>query len=105
MATETEMRPSFEPLADDALLLRLGDRMHAGLTAQARAIASRLREQALPWLRDLVPAYASLAVFFDARQIDHPDPHAYVAGALRALLAAPSAASMDDVEPKEIPVC
>jgi len=99
------MTPSFEPLSDDALLLRLGDSIDATLNAQAHAIASRLREQAPSWLRDLVPAYASLAVFFDPRHIDNADPHAHVAAAVHALLGAQATSTASDAEPVEIPVC
>jgi KipI family sensor histidine kinase inhibitor len=99
------MTPSFEPLSDDALLLRLGDSIDAGFNAQAHAIASRLREQAPSWLRDLVPAYASLAVFFDAQRIDSADPHAHVAGAVQGLLGASRSAALEEAPAMEIPVC
>lgn len=61
---------AFEPLADDAWLLRLGERIDDTLNAQVHALVARLRRQPPPWLRDVVPAYASLAVFFDAQTID-----------------------------------
>ena len=99
------MTPSFEPLSDDALLLRLGDSIDATLNAQAHAIALRLREQAPSWLRDLVPAYASLAVFFDPQHIDNADPHAHVAAAVKALLGTQASITTGDAEPVEIPVC
>lgn len=57
--------PQFEALSDDAWLLRFGDRIDADLNARVHALASRLRTQPPAWLRDLVPAYASLGVFFD----------------------------------------
>lgn len=60
----------FEALADDAWLLRLGERIDEALNARVHALAARVRAQAPPWLRDLVPAYASLAVFFDAQAIE-----------------------------------
>lgn len=60
----------FEPLADDAWLLRLGEVIDDALNARVHALAARLRAQAPAWLRDLVPAYASMAVFFDSRAID-----------------------------------
>ncbi|WP_342315218.1 5-oxoprolinase subunit PxpB [Lysobacter sp. FW306-1B-D06B] len=54
-----------EPLADDAWLLRFGDTLDTGLNTAVHAMAARLRSAGLPWLRDLVPAFASLGVFFD----------------------------------------
>ncbi|MEI2430420.1 5-oxoprolinase subunit PxpB [Lysobacter yananisis] len=60
----------FEALADDAWLLRLGERIDDALNARVHALAARVRAPAPPWLRDLVPAYASLAVFFDPARTD-----------------------------------
>jgi KipI family sensor histidine kinase inhibitor len=60
----------FEALADDAWLLRLGEVIDDALNARIHALTARLRTRAPAWLRDLVPAYASLAVFFDNREID-----------------------------------
>ncbi|MEH6422362.1 5-oxoprolinase subunit PxpB [Pseudomonas sp. CGJS7] len=60
----------FEALADDAWLLRLGERIDDALNARVHALAARIRAQAPDWLRDLVPAYASLAVFFDPLSVD-----------------------------------
>jgi len=70
-----------EALADDAWLLRFGDRIDPELNAAAHAMAARLRASNPSWLRDLVPAFASLGVFFDAAE----DP-ARVHEALRALI-------------------
>ncbi len=62
--------PTFEALADDAWLIRIdGDARDAA--TQAHALAANIgRVAPPPWLRDLVPAYASLAVFFDLDAID-----------------------------------
>jgi len=97
--------PQFEPLCDDALLVRFGERIDAGTNLQVHGMAARLRDRAPPWLRDLVPAYASLAVFFDADQgLDH-DPHAAVRDAVEALLPEPSSQLAADRILHEIPVC
>jgi len=61
---------AFEALADGAWLLRLGDAIDDTVNARVHRLAARLRAQAPPWLRDLVPAYASLAVFFDEAAVD-----------------------------------
>ncbi|SFK98984.1 5-oxoprolinase subunit PxpB [Lysobacter sp. cf310] len=61
-------------LADDAWLLRYADgdatAIDDAINARVHADAARLRASAPAWLRDLVPAYASLAVFFDPAAID-----------------------------------
>lgn len=69
-----------EALADDAWLLRLGSQIDPAVNARVHALAARLRARAPAWLRDLVPAYASLALFFD--------PAAVAAAAARGWLLA-----------------
>lgn len=66
--------PRFEALGDDALLVRFGDRIDARINHQVHALAQRLRQQAPAWLRDLVPAYASLGVFFDPMTVPAGEP-------------------------------
>lgn len=62
-----------ERLADDAWLLHFGTDtppIDDATNARVHRIAARIRADAPAWLRDLVPAYASLAVFFDPDAID-----------------------------------
>ena len=65
--------PQLEAIADDALLLRIGDRIDPTINARVHALCERIRAQRPGWLRDLVPAYASIGVFFDPLkvEIDH----------------------------------
>ena len=97
--------PTFEPLADDALLLRFGEVIDAQHNARALEASRRLREQNPGWLRDAVPAYASLAVFFDCDRIDDADPHAFVAATLRTILQQPEATGSATARVVDIPVC
>ena len=97
--------PTFEPLADDAILLRFGEVIDVVYNARALEASRRLREQNPCWLRDAVPAYASLAVFFDCDRIDHADPHAFVATALRAILQQPEPMGTATASVVDIPVC
>ncbi|MDR7099097.1 KipI family sensor histidine kinase inhibitor [Lysobacter niabensis] len=62
-----------ESLADDALLMRLGDRIDSATNARVHALCERIRARPPAWLRDLVPAYASVGAFFDplAVEADH----------------------------------
>lgn len=52
----------FEPLGDQACLVRCQSESHAV------QLASRLRQLAPGWLLDLVPAYSTVGVFFNADQ-------------------------------------
>ncbi|HEV8694979.1 MAG TPA: 5-oxoprolinase subunit PxpB [Lysobacter sp.] len=63
------MTARFEAIADDAWLLQLGDRIDATTNAGVHALSERIRQHSPAWLHDLVPAYASLGVFFDSAVI------------------------------------
>jgi len=58
-------RVDIEPLGEHALLLRLGDAIDTGINARVHAVGRRIAVLAPAWLRDIVPAYASLALFID----------------------------------------
>jgi KipI family sensor histidine kinase inhibitor len=65
-------------LGEDALLLRLGDGIDTAVNARVHALAAGIEAARPPWLRDLVPAYASLALFVDASPFGDDDPLARV---------------------------
>jgi KipI family sensor histidine kinase inhibitor len=80
------MRWNATRLGEDALLLRPGDGIDATTNARVHALAARIDALRPPWLRDLVPAYASLALFVDADAFaDGDDPLANAESWLRAL--------------------
>lgn len=100
-----------EPLGETALLLRLGDRIDIGVNRRVHALAARLQAQRPPWLREIVPAYASLALYLDLEAFDidaldrDPDPLAVAEAWLRDVLKD----SVEDLAPAssrmvEIPV-
>ncbi|WP_233171607.1 5-oxoprolinase subunit PxpB [Dyella sp. ASV21] len=82
--------PPWEPLAEDALLLRFGEVIDAALNARVHAAAALLRHQ-LHGV-ECVPAYASLLLRFEPAQWE-PTAHASswqrVAEAVRAVLQMP----------------
>jgi len=94
-----------EAIAEDALLLRFGERIDVAVSAAVLAAAARV-QQALPQL-ECVPAYASLLLRFDPLiwlSDGDASPHERVQAAVRAALEATDAAV---AAPRmvEIPVC
>jgi len=57
--------PRVEPLGDSALLVVLGEGTDPALAARVVGLAAHVRKVGLPGVCDVVPAYGSLAVFFD----------------------------------------
>jgi KipI family sensor histidine kinase inhibitor len=90
------------PIADDAWLIELGDGIDDATNARAHALAASVRAAAPRWLRDLVPAYASLGVFFDSRMAGAVEVRDWL---LRAWMALPDPAPRHDPgRTVEIPV-
>ena len=54
-----------EPLGEDALLVRFGDRIDIAVNRQVHRVAAAIEARRPTWLLDLVPAYATLALFVD----------------------------------------
>jgi KipI family sensor histidine kinase inhibitor len=84
--------PRIEPLGDSALLVTLGTAVDVALNARVVRLAAAVRGLAWPGVLDVVPAYASLAVFFDPLRTD-PDA---LARRLTGVVAEPSGAGTDE---------
>ena len=83
------------PLGDRAVLAYLPDE------AAAVRFATAVRSQNPPWLEDVVPAYASVGIFFDRRHL----PLAVVMHWLQSLSVPPAATASPTGLLHQIPVC
>lgn len=100
------LAPTIEPLGDQALLLRWGDSADSALNERVHALATELHARRARWLIDCVPAYASLAIFFDGAAIPGKDPLAFVIDWLVAIVEGPQLPSdTSAARLVEIPVC
>ena len=96
--------PVLEAMGEDVVLLRLGTGIDAACNDAVHALVARLRVHAPRWLRDCVPAYATLALFVDLDELTE-DPVQAVADWLRAIDSAPSEVVTADPAVIGIPVC
>lgn len=71
------------------------------VNARVVALWRELQARAVPGVRDLVPAYATLAVYFDPLRTDV----AALMGVLEATAAAAEPAAVEAVVPLHVPVC
>jgi KipI family sensor histidine kinase inhibitor len=95
----------FETIAEDALLLRFGERIEAALNDRVHAAVAKL-QQVLPQL-ECVPAYASVLLRFDPlawRGEDINDPQRKLRRVVRAALDAGEVQHQSSRE-QQIPVC
>jgi KipI family sensor histidine kinase inhibitor len=89
------------PAGDSALIVEFEDRIDAAVNARALAVAERLQAQPVAGVRDVVPTYRSVAVYFDPLQTSHNSLMARLER--EAAHAVPSARPGSDVI--RIPVC
>jgi KipI family sensor histidine kinase inhibitor len=78
--------PELVPLGDGAILLTLGDAVERELNRRVHACANAIRTAGLAGVTDVVPAYASLAVHYDAAAVNADQ----MTSRLREIVQAPS---------------
>lgn len=94
------MEPRAAPLGDTALTLTLGDTVDPRTGARVRSVARAIRAAAHPAVRDVVPAYCAVSVFYDPLHVDYAD----LARDLLALASSDATAEDDCGRLIEIPV-
>src|SRR5699024_4168595 len=74
------------PLGDAAVTIVLGHAIELATNERVHAVAAAVRAAALPWVVDVVPAYASVAVHYDPLHVDGADVLAALEALARATL-------------------
>jgi inhibitor of KinA len=95
-----------EPLGDSAVVATLGSRIDSESLAPVLALARAVREAGARGVVEVVPAYATVTVFYDPLQFANPDEDAYgiICGLIEA--CAERAVGGDHAgRDFEIPVC
>ena len=96
------MRPfRIGPAGDSAIVVEFDERIDAAINARAIALAESLQAAALSGVRDVVPTYRSVAVFFDPLRTDYDALVDQVERDAAATGSTPTAPPM----PIRIPVC
>ena len=78
--------PRLAPLGDGAVMLSLGDRVDRALNERVHQVAAAIRAAGLPWVHDVVPAYAAVAVHYDPLHTDYAAAERAVAELARLAL-------------------
>ncbi|HEU4812648.1 MAG TPA: 5-oxoprolinase subunit PxpB [Xanthomonadaceae bacterium] len=92
-----------EPLGEEALLLRVGDEADAQTNARVHALAAALEAKRPEWVRDIVPAYATLAVFVDVLAMeDVAEPLAMAEAWIESTLSFPRRRESSEVPPGDM---
>ena len=85
----------------------MGDIIDASINQQCIAIFHQLKEAALPFIKDIIPAYASVTVVYDVAAIRKEQPSAYgfMKEKLEKLLSGIDTDQASSHRKIEIPVC
>ena len=64
------MIPLCVPMGDGCLSVTFDEKIDPAVNARCVALATELERRAIPGVRDIVPAYHAVAVFFDPRRVE-----------------------------------
>lgn len=95
---------SIEPVGDRCLLIRLGTEVDPAASARVHALVRRLREQPIAGVRDVVPAFTTVALHYRPECFG-PSPFAALREQLLERLSRPLEAAADSGRVVEVPVC
>jgi KipI family sensor histidine kinase inhibitor len=89
------------PAGDSVLVVEFDERIDPAVNARAIAVADAIQAAGLPGVRDVVPSYRSVAVYFDPLRTAYGTLHALVER--EAAQAGPDASA--PLAPVRVPVC
>lgn len=95
----------FTPLGDQAVTITLGDRIDEATHRRVRAAVARLEHDRPRGLIDLVPAFASVTVHYDAAGVGGGHPYDTFVAALNERLGTNLDEALPSARTIEIPVC
>jgi inhibitor of KinA len=93
--------PRIVPAGDAALVVEFEEKIDPAISARGAALAEALAAEPIAGVRDIVPGYRSVAVYFDPLRTDRQQ----LAGALERLAARTLQHETERRVPMEIPVC
>jgi len=86
---------------DAVLVVEFEERIDPAISARGAALAQALAAEHVPGVRDVVPTYRSVAVYFDPLRVDRK----LLGRRLEELSASSSAVDVGRRDPVRIPVC
>jgi inhibitor of KinA len=89
------------PAGDSVLIVELEARIDPEINARAVALAETVASKNLAGIRDVVPTYCSVAIYFDPLHTDYDR----LVALLEREASQPAASAWADREPVRIPVC
>lgn len=95
------MKVRIVPAGDSAIVVEFEERIDPVVNAQAIALAASVADARFRGVRDVVPTYRSVAIYFDPLHVDYDALIAHVEQSVRQ----PAAPNAHAIDPIRIPVC
>jgi KipI family sensor histidine kinase inhibitor len=89
------------PAGDSTIVVELEERIDPAVNARVIRLADQVQAAAIPGVRDVVPTYRSVAVFFDPIRTDYRQ----LVGWLERQVDQPGSAQVEEPTPISVPVC
>ncbi len=89
------------PAGDAALVVEFEERIDPAISARGAALADALQAEHIAGVRDIVPTYRSVTVYFDPRRTDQPQ----LVETVERLATTPVTADRPSRPPIVVPVC
>lgn len=101
------MPHSITPLGDSALTVDFGNIISDDIHRKVLLLVRALEEAGLPDIKDVVPAYSSVSVFYDGIALlkRHKSAFGYMSRQIKALLSQSVKTDVADFRMVEVPVC
>ncbi|WP_227394722.1 5-oxoprolinase subunit PxpB [Jeotgalibacillus aurantiacus] len=100
------MKVSYYPLGDQAVLLEFEQEVSPEILSDVQCVYQEIKSDAPEWLIEAVPAYASITVHYDLKQLlDAESAEAVVIGFLKEKVAASKNSDPPEQRVVRIPVC
>ena len=102
------MHYSITPLGDQGLLVDFGSRMDEAINRRLLGLFALLQQARLPFVTDLVPAYSSLAVYYDSYAILQEyggSSYHYMARSLQPFIHQAGPEKLESSRKWKVPVC
>jgi hypothetical protein len=93
------------PLGDAAVLIDFADTVDATVNAAIQRLARILHRKRVPWIRDVVPGLASLALHFDLTALGDRDPVQATEALIDECLARALSLIDEPMRAVEVPIC
>jgi inhibitor of KinA len=78
------------PLGEVALTVRFGDTLDEATHAKVRALDAELTARPFAGMREVVPAFAAVTVFYDPLLLGEAEARAYIEAAIAEMKAVPA---------------